>query len=183
MVRGAVDVETGGLDHKVHPILAIGIQPLGFDLDPLYLRVKADPTRCDAEALAVNHLDPTEGLELGEAKAKLIEYIVSNTVRGAEYKLHPVGQNFGGFDALFLREFMGFKPYREFVSYRFGDTQALALALCDAGIIEPKSIKLDHLLEYFGITNAQPHHALSDATAEAKLWNAMIKILKDLKHG
>lgn len=170
----AIDVETGGLDHKVNPMLSVAFVPLDGS-DPLYVQIRGDAARCDAKALQINGLDPNAGDEPSVARQKIIDYVASKSIPGLEYLVHPIGQNFGGFDALFLREFLGFELYRKMFSYRYGDTQAVAMALEHAGRIKPKSIKLDHLLEYYGIVNEHPHHALSDAVAGAKLWNALIK--------
>jgi DNA polymerase III epsilon subunit-like protein len=179
MVYAAVDVETGGLDHKKNPILSIGCAPLNGG-EEFFVQIKADPSTCDAEALRVNKLDPTQGVEPLVALGMFTEWIKRNAIPGQEYKLHCVGQNFGGFDALFLKEFMGASAFRTYISYRYGDTQAVGMALIDAGIIDAISPKLDHLLNSYAIRNDKPHDALEDARAEAKLWNAMIKTLRNL---
>jgi DNA polymerase III epsilon subunit-like protein len=173
----AVDVETTGLILGFHEILSIGVAPFDKELPTYYGRLKAEhPERIQAKAMEINKLDPSEGESQGAGAISFLGYVQElfeafELKHGlVERKLHASGQNFGGFDALFLKVLLGETRYNDFFSYRYRDLQSAAALAVGSGVVKLKSIKLPDIMQGLALPELEYHHALNDAIMERDAW-------------
>lgn len=169
-----LDVETGGRDPAVHPLLTIGLVTLnqaGELLRPLHLRLRHDQYVTEPEALAVTGIDleahHAQAQPQGEVVAALRDYAEASARETGVEKTLLAGHNFG-FDLSFVRPL-----YPElFRSFRRGplDTKVIAQFLIQSGAL-PRRVgtALDGLAGHFGVVYGA-HDALEDARATARVY-------------
>ncbi len=155
-----LDLETTGLDPKVHEIVEIAAIQVDaeslVELDVLHLRVK--PERLDVasvHALKINGFDMEvweNAVGLGGALSKL-----SPMLDGAVMAGHNVG-----FDQAFLdAAYASTGVPRPRMDHHTLDTASLAWPLYTDGVI--KSLSLAAVCDALGVDGGTPHRALHDA--------------------
>ncbi len=170
-----LDTETGGNDPARHPLLTVGLVTLTDEgvTRLLHLRVKHAEYTVQAAAMAVNGID----LVQHDAQAQPPDE-VAEAIRAYAREVGRVllgGHNFG-FDLGFLRPLL---PDRTTV-FRRGhvDTKLVAQFLIHAERLPKKAgTTLHGLTKHFGIESVE-HDALEDATATARVYAAMLRLLE-----
>lgn len=174
-----IDLETGGVDYKIHPILTIGlISKLGDKIyNPTYIRVKWDSyENIQPKALEVNginleehhyHPDAMTWVEANEVIHEYVKYHRCGKVR-------PGGHNFAGFDRDFVKHFQ--KNYNDLFMGFMVDTQIIAQDRVESGKLISSRVSLEHLCNLLGIPTNDSHNALDDVIASANLHTALMKI-------
>ncbi|WP_415789506.1 3'-5' exonuclease [Deinococcus saxicola] len=172
-----LDVETGGRDPARHPLLTVGAVTLGEDGQisrPIHLLV-GHPEYCvEPGALEVTGIDllahDRAARPPQEVAAALRDYAagVGRVMLG--------GHNFG-FDLRFLRPLL--PDLRKVFRSGYVDTKLTAQFLIHAGVL-PRGIgtPLSQLTEHFGIEYTA-HNALEDATATAKVYVELLRLVGD----
>jgi DNA polymerase-3 subunit alpha (Gram-positive type) len=167
-----VDLETSGLDPKQHEILEIGI--LGYEPETLKpngvefsLRIKATKP-CDPQALSINGLDPSVGVSIDVARAKLLAF-------SANGKMEATFHN-ARFDLSFLDETFGHPLVNKMFDYHYGDTMPIARALI-AG-----RCSLQVLKKTLSLTKTEGHTALGDCLTTLELLKYESEYIKYLKN-
>lgn len=187
-----LDVETGGVDPKVHALTQIALIACDRDwhpLEELELKLHFDPRFASEEALKLNGFDPALwAVEAHHPRAACDE--ISGFLRrhstlqleskrnGRKYYVAQLVAHNGGFDTDFLfqlfrdpwRQVAGEPPPNEDRSVfcpafpRALDTLQLAQwAIRIAGAKPPENMKLQTLAAWLGIDPGNAHDALADA--------------------
>ena len=104
-VFAAIDLETTGLDPAWHEVLEIAIVPLNPDftvstvIPEFTCRIRAEhPERADSTALNTNHLNPTEGENIADVRAELVQWAMENGITS----ITPLAHNLA-FDMAFVK--------------------------------------------------------------------------------
>ncbi len=163
-----LDVETTGLDHNRHEICSMAFSPL--DGPMTYFRVSCNyPLRADDKALEINGFS-REGLRDG---------YLSRSVREALERYHGytlAGWNIG-FDIRFLMNLQqrvfssGTLPFH----YRPLDVASLAWPLLLGGKV--KSLGLNSVCDYFGVSNEGAHDAAADVRRTIEVYRHLIGMI------
>jgi DNA polymerase III epsilon subunit-like protein len=165
-----IDIETTGLNVIEHEILEIGCIITDYKLKiKKEFEIKIKPKNiknADKTALKINHYnekDWKDGYELKEALQ-----IFSKKVKDCIM----VGQNVA-FDSGFLEYNFEKNNLKNTLHYHRLDTISIAWAKFhnDADF---SHFSLREMCKYFGIENAHPHSALSDARATYELYKKLI---------
>ena len=174
-----VDTETGGGRPETHSLLTVGLVTLdtktGEVTRPVQVRVKHDLYCVSAEAMAVNGIDLIKhhehAADAGHAAGEVRAYLQFKRKSRALLGGHNVG-----FDVRFLKALL--PDWNELVVGAPVDTKVAAQFLIHAGKL-PKTLntRLADLAAHFGIP-LQPHDALEDATATARVYAAMLALLR-----
>ena len=186
------DVETGGLDPTQHPLLSIGMVLWhdGAIVDRISIIVNEGREmfeRATPEALKINGMTweriEREGVSVVQAYNEIKCFLLRRNLWQKRVTL--AGHNVA-FDIGFLKRLWslvgGEAEYRTVFSHRSLCTQTLAVSLELAGRVSWKSTGLDALTKYFGIevrANGGKHDSLEDAVATAKLFNELLKFIRD----
>ena len=184
-----IDTETGGLDPQEHSILTLGavVWHNGAIDDEILLEIAEPEIRACKEALDVNGIDPVLHAQMGIDPLTCVNhlkgFLLKNDMLGRRRKVHLAGHNFAAFDIGFVKRLyrLAGEDYEKLYSYRLLDTQALALALDQAGRMPNlRSTGLTELCEYFHIplNRSTVHNALEDARATAKLLTRMLDMIR-----
>jgi DNA polymerase III alpha subunit (gram-positive type) len=178
------DVETGGLDGNVHPVIQFAGIALGDDwkeLEAFEIKIRFDVAECDARALEVNSYTPEAWRDaVGPVLAirKICEFFARHAhvqkisaKSGRPYLVAEVCAHNARFDSEFLSAWIkrvngSFVPAALFEAL---DTLALARWVSRLSGVKPKSHKLGDLCEWLGIAHEDAHDALGDVRATAKL--------------
>lgn len=186
------DLETGGLDSARHPIIelaAVSVDDQSFEpLAEFHTLVAFDEMKADAAALEVNHYDrarwaeaPSEVTVVDRFSRFLREHSTVSMMSkaGRPYTIARLaGHNAASFDFAFLRSL--FERNRAFLPAAFQVLDTLQLALWryfGAGERAPKNLKLETLVEHFGIArDGVAHSALSDVRATAALAKMLLEV-------
>jgi DNA polymerase III epsilon subunit-like protein len=183
------DLETGGLNPAVHPVIqlaAIAVDEWGHELDTFEQKIVFSVADCDPAALEINHYDEATWKKsaIGAQSAAAIfseflrpfAWVEMRSKRGSAYRVaRLVGHNAATFDGPFLQQM--FKRAGVFLP---ADPRVLCTvqrALWwfseeeDAPSIE--NFKLETLCDFFGVTLSGAHDALADVRATVKLWVAI----------
>jgi CRISPR-associated protein Cas2 len=167
-----VDIETTGLTVSEHEILEIGCVITDSSLqvlDEFEIKIKPEHIEnADKIALKVNHYkekDWISSLSLKEAM-KIFSQKVKDCIM--------VGQNVA-FDSSFLEYNFNKLNIKNSLHYHRLDTISIAWAKLH------NNPNLDHyslreMCKYFGIINARPHSALSDARATYELYKKLMAL-------
>ncbi|MBE41823.1 MAG: hypothetical protein CL480_11040 [Acidobacteria bacterium] len=184
------DLETGGIDKNLHPIIQIAAAAVDFRSDymtPLRTfetKIQFDVSHTTPEALEKNSYDPavwedqavTADAARDAFSSFLREYSSVRMVskRGKKYKVAQlIGHNASSFDFPFLQKWYenrGFLP----ASFSVWDTcQRARWAFAERPeLIKPESNSLSDLAEYFNIT-FDAHDAMEDVLATIKVVSAL----------
>lgn len=185
------DLETGGLDPKVHPITQIAAVAIDLDtgkeLDFFEIKIEFDPdtadpaamelTSYDAEVWAREALAPMIAANHFAAFCKRFADVEMVSKRsGAPYRVAQLaGHNADKFDAPFIQEF-----YRRLgiflpAGYRVLCTMQLAAWHFHAvtGGAAPADYKLQTLCQYFGEQPELAHDALADVRSTICVYKAI----------
>lgn len=167
----AIDVETGGLNHKEDSILSIAIIPKD---GPRFIARMYDPKKkVNDEALAVNKLfDYREYPTVDIIGPQLLEYLDSN-----KFLVEPLG-HFVQFDLSFVRELIGDFFFNKYFNTRCTRcSKQLLTTLIDAGLYEG-STSLGKACEAFGIPLVDAHNSEADAVASYNLYFEIVERIK-----
>lgn len=189
-ILAAVDVETTGREPGYHEIIQIGIQPLDSycnpmeDVSPFYHTIKPEHIeRADPRATKVHNLD-LEHLKIHSPdKWQVADYLDSwwsNLDLPLRKTLAPVAHNWQ-FEAGFLKAWLGVESFDQFFYWAARDTMLISVYLNDLAYLRGKlipfqNVGLTSLCNKIGITNENPHDALADARAEAKVYKYLVEM-------
>lgn len=178
-----IDIETGGTNPNLHPILSLGLVVLDgkTTIAETEYWISRGDRQVDATAMAINKIDLVEH----EKRAQQPQDVVRSLTSFVQHYFPneaavPVGHNVD-FDLSFIKalfESQGLlADYNKVLSYRKLDTQSIIRYYQDAGHF-PKDVSgLGSWLGYFGINHNQNelHGALYDARVTAHLY---VKLLE-----
>ena len=188
----AVDVETTGEDPDYHEIIQIACVPLDSDFEPyegvspLYANLAPQfPERAKGNAMTVNGLDLVDLALNAPHPDKVLDLFVDWFERldlPANCRLIPLAHNWS-FEDGFLRKWMGHKLFHHIFRGLPRDSMEIAIYQNDkANMIGEKGpyerVSLSQLCKDLGIVNENPHDALCDSLATAKLYKTLL--LRDL---
>lgn len=178
-IYAAVDCETSGLDPRTHDVMSIAILPLNEDfsesnIEPFVVQFKQSKT-VDCNAIAVNSLNPNDGLEKEEGMILFKNWLNANEIE----QIIPVGWNIQ-FDLSFIKE--NLPEVGEMFSYHHRDVMQLAEILNDLHRIRKDkelfhSCSLGNVLRSLGFSTDGEHSALIDAKNTAKVYRHMLGML------
>lgn len=182
------DVETGGLDPAVHPIIQIAAVAVADDfreLDTLEIKIVFDSATADPSALAANNYDQAlwereaipGAVALGEVGRFLRAHATyeKTSARGKPYSVARLGAHNARFDCDFLAAW--FKKADQFCP------AAIYEPLCTLNLARwcllfdpspPTDHKLESLCEWLGIRHAHAHDALADVRATVDVAQALV---------
>jgi DNA polymerase III epsilon subunit-like protein len=178
-ILAAVDIETTGLDPFWHEIIQIGIQPVS----PFYFEMKPEhPERADKKATAVHQLDIEDLCIHAPDKWQVADWLEewwSNLGLPHRKTLIPVVHNWKH-EAGFLTAWLGVEAFNQFFYWAARDTMLTAIYLNDVAYNRGRPIPftlvgLESLCNKFGIINENPHDALADARAEARVCKELLE--------
>jgi|SaaInlStandDraft_1057018.scaffolds.fasta_scaffold148678_1 DNA polymerase III epsilon subunit-like protein len=184
----SIDVETTGLNHRIHELIQICILPLNDDfealeVEPFYTQIKAElPENSEKEALEVCQLDPTVGLSRKYAKLNFVVWINMLQDKYGFEKIIPVGQNYAGFDKDFIIDWLGFDFYHKNFSRTVRDTKYNGGFFAD--VMQKEFLNgLKDQAEAFGINNVKHHDALNDTLVTAQIYKKHVEALRAKLNG
>ncbi len=167
-----IDMEMTGLNVIKHEIIEIGcvVTDLSFKvIEEFELKIKPERIElADPVALKINHYNKNDWEEAYETKEAL--EVFTKKVKGCIM----VGQNVA-FDSGFLEYNLAKYKLTNTMHYHRLDTISIAWAKLN------RKTDIDHyslreLCKYFGITNINPHSALSDARATFELYKKLMDL-------
>lgn len=184
-----VDIETGGLDPKKHPVIQIGAAAVDGSLEVLEAfeaKIQFDERKANADSLRKNHYHPgvwaNEGLPAKQAAKEFAEFlrryasVPMLSAKGESYRVAQLAAHNAAFDGPFLLDWFVkqgvYLPAKRLVLC----TMQLAMWQClGMGQDAPKSYKLQDLCEHFGVPfhAANAHDALGDVMATVELFRAI----------
>jgi len=182
-IFAAIDLETTGLVPAWNEVLEVAIVPLNADftiangIPEFSCRIRAEhPERIDPKAIAVNKLDPTEGMTLKEAQSKLAEWVLENEIT----TIIPLAHNLA-FDMDFIK--VSFPMFSRLFSHHGRDSMRLAISLNDAlrmrdGEVRFTSVSLQSLKLALDIEGDVRHNALEDAQDTARVYRKLMRLLR-----
>lgn len=178
------DLETGGLDHRKHPVIQFAGVALEDwkEIDSLELKIRFRLDRADSDALDLNSYDPIvwnrEAVDKSNAVIAISSFLHSHSTvpmiskRGKAWKSCQLA----GHNAKFDRDFLAalFDSVQEFCVGGFIPLDTMYLAAwwregLAANVAQPADIKLATLCEYFSIDTGRAHDALTDVRATVEL--------------
>jgi len=186
------DLETGGLDANLHPIIqlaAVVVSPEGNLLADWETKIAFDPATADPQALEVNHYAPLEWVDAPSEATALATFTTwlrhyadvekVSPRNGRKYSVAQLaGHNAGSFDMPFLKAACKrnglFLPANPFAL----DTLQLAYAIDLAAGRRRESYRLESLCEDYQVPIGRAHDALADVRATAALG---AKLLAELR--
>lgn len=185
----AIDFETTGLDPSTNEIIQVAVVPLDSDLEPhpdirpFYTNVCPDNPEiiCD-RAMRVNGLDIEDLILHAPPREKVEQYLVEwfeAIDLPMNKRLVPMAHNWT-FEKSFGVAWLGLELWEHIFHFSARDGMVLAHAINDRAAFAGEDIPfsrvgLNSLCKHFGIINENPHDALSDCLAEAKVYKALLK--------
>jgi len=147
--------------------------------DRLYLTIKHDIYKIHPEAMEVNGLNLKEieanGVSVSKAGELLFKFIKKN---GSEEKLIPLGHAITNDIRMVNAQILKENNWNQFVSFKYLDTQVLAMTLQYKGKIPADlSLKLKSLCEYFKLTGFNYHTAEGDTDATISLYEEEVRLI------
>lgn len=186
-----LDLETGGLDERVHQVVQVAAVAAGLDfavVETFEAKLLLQPGRYTDEALKLNSYDPvvwsTSAVGSSEARAQLGAFLSRHSTlertskAGRPYYIAELGGHNLEFDVRFLREWWAgsFLPASAWTGGWY-DTLHLARAVTLVTGRRWESHKLGDLCDELGI--GRPNHdALADVLATVQLAEALVAILR-----
>lgn len=186
----AIDIETTGRMPGFHEIIQIAVQPLDSMLEPMagirpfYTTIAPEyPERAEKEAQSVH------GLNLQELKinsldqwkvADLFDEWFQSLNLPYRKSIVPLAHNWA-FEAGFLKAWLGIECVNEMFHPHPRDSMLLAISINDRSVMSGgspvyKSVALVAMCKQLEIVTIQAHDALSDALAEAKLYQTLLRL-------
>lgn len=180
------DLETGGLDPQVHPVIhfaGVAVDEAWCPVDEMEVLIAFDEDQAGPEALQKNNYDPERWLReavpparaVGQISAFLRRHatleVPKKSGRGTWLACELAGHNAQSFDRPFLGEL--FRAHGEFCvgTFQVLDTYSLALwwrALLPA-VERPENLRLPTLAAHFGIEHPEAHDALADVRVNVEV--------------
>jgi len=167
-----IDIETTGLDVADHEIIEIGCvltTPKLKVIEEFELKIKPKHIKTsDPVSLKVNHYNEKDWENASELKEvmKIFSRKVENCIM--------VGQNVA-FDSGFLERAFSQTKTKNSLHYHKLDTISIAWAKLHHDK-DVEHFSLRELCLHFGIKNARPHNALSDARATFELYKKLLSM-------
>lgn len=184
-----VDIETTGLQPGYHEIIQIAIQPLNSRIEPLegvspfYQYIcPQHPERISGGAMSVNKLS-IDWLRQHAPDQWKVEELLIDWFNDLELPIHkmlmPIAQNWQ-FEAGFLKAWLGVDLFQSIFHAHVADTMTNALYIRNWYYMRGEQVpycrvNLGNLCRYYGVTNQNPHDALSDALAEAEIYKKQLQ--------
>jgi hypothetical protein len=181
----ALDVETGGLDPELAPLMGVDLwHPTGPCFTARVRGVErvnrfGRAMEIHPRALQANGLNPQEGLDPKQVAERLLAWWKSI----GSPQFHLVGHNVGPFDVPFLKQlqYAGIDlPWSMMFDYHYQDTATLAYALQKAGYLHFGKWSLTNVCQVLGILY-DPHLSKADAKAAWYANSRMLDILQVVK--
>ena len=182
-IFAAIDLETTGLAPAWHEVLEIAIVPLNPDftvstvIPEFTCRIRAEhPERADSTALNTNHLNPTEGENIADVRAELVQWAMENGITS----ITPLAHNLA-FDMAFVKT--AFPEFSRIFTHHGRDSMRLAITLNDLarmqdGEVRFPSVSLRSLKLALDIEGEVQHHALEDAKDAAHVYRKLTSMLR-----
>jgi len=178
-----IDLETGGLSCKYHPILTIGLVAVeykesgGFTvLGTEELAVKHEKYNCQPMALKINGINIQEhdkvALSHNEIKLRIRKFIARTGTKGAPL----MGQNHINFDIPFLRKF--YEEEKLPFSRYYIDLMNLWITMKHSGLIPWKfNNKLQSMANFFNIDYSKAHNARDDCLITLNVYDHILRLI------
>lgn len=183
------DLETGGLDCKVHPIIQIAAIAVDDSLDvieEIEIKLQFDEASATKEALEVvgysshnwsNAIPPAAACtRFANFLKRYTDIRMVSQRTGNPYKVAQlVGHNAASFDGPFIHHL--FQAHNVFMpaSYRILDTLQRAMWHFHERGIEVENFRLETLCNHFGVDIEGAHDALVDVRATVGLYRALVQ--------
>jgi len=187
-LMAAIDFETTGLQAGWHEIIQIGIVPLDADLHPIsnlrpfYHNIAPKfPERQEKGTGEIHGLNLNELMIHAPSSERVADLFVDWWERlelPMDRKINPLAHNYE-FEASFGKAWLGFDLFNQLFYWQARDGMREAIAMNDRAAFAGEPIPfprvgLNALCKQFQIVNENPHDALSDAYAEAKVYRALL---------
>jgi len=183
----ALDIETTGPEPGYHEIIQIALLPLDVNMEPakvlpFYINIAPQfPERCDPNAMRVHGISLDELLMSGATPSQAVDWLgnwFESLPLAWGKRLTPLAANWA-FERSYLVPWLGNDLFNEWFHHHHRDTMAMGISLNDQAAMMGHQapfpyLSLGAMCAKFGITIDGAHDALSDATATAKLYRAMM---------
>lgn len=173
-----VDTETSGLHPYFNAILQIAAIRQDGQTFQSYVKPH-EGADINPEALAKNGITTEQMKTFPEASVVAQSFL--EFLKPQSPKIILAGHNVG-FDEAFLQKFYQRqrldKTFNSMVHYHKLDTLPLAMALKEAGLIQPTYLSLSGLTKALGVVNENEHDALGDVKAAKASYEKMLALLK-----
>lgn len=185
-----MDIETGGLEPKRHPIIqlaAIAIDQAFQPLEAFEAKIRFDERKANKNSLRKNHYHPGTWAREAQGPAEVAHAfgeflrrhasVPMTSAKGQEYRVAQLAAHNSAFDGPFLQswyERLGiYLPARRQVLCTM--QRAIWYFTENPAIVPPKDFKLATLCAHFGVAfhAAAAHEALADVTATVTLYQAL----------
>ena len=182
-IFAAIDLETTGLDPATNEVLEIAIVPLNpdftisTDIPEFSCRIRAEhPERIDQKAISVNKLNPTEGENIADVRAELVQWAMENGITS----ITPLAYNLK-FDMDFMSS--AFPEFSRIFTHHGRDSMRLALSMNDVFQMQEAdlrfgSVSLQALKAALGVEGDVQHKALEDARDTAHVYRKLMSLLR-----
>ena len=182
-----LDVETTGLNPKIHDIIEFCAIELDSNCEPvgqpcqLYLQPE-HPETAEPQALKVNKITLVEAMKRGIDPMKAMDVFCDWFEKmnlKPKKKIAPLGHVYQ-FDRGFILEWLGEKIYNLMFDYHVRDTAIIANYMNDRAYFRnekqpfPKQ-NLQYLCNELNVINPRPHSALGDCVATAECYRKMLR--------
>ena len=183
ITKCVIDCETTGLDAKTNDIIQLALLPVNDQFvpikAPLNIRIKAlTPETACTTALAINKLNPREGMDITESRDAFYSWRTLNCID----MIAPLAHNYQ-FDKLFIEKWLiacGLL-YQDYFHYIVRDSMILATAANDARKLKgykplSRSVSLGTLCSAFAIDSSGTHDALTDCHLTLEVYKKLLVI-------
>jgi len=183
------DVESGGLDPKLHPITQFACKVMEADDNGNLQEVfewetivkPYDGKVITDDGINFSRLTRAQIMKEGISKkefVKSLKELFTGCKVGRYEKPILVGHNIDEFDIPMLEEvFDSREELLKYVSANTIDTIALSKMFSDVNKVKESGLKLGQCCERVGITLSNAHEAMADVRANTKLFNRFFKML------